>query len=196
MTPQEKIARLFQELTMRYGVPEVREGQSRKAVSESWAMSVGRYSMNDIMAALRMWSQQTKYAKWPEEGQFLELLRSFMAAPDKSASEPATLSMQEAEKAAGAWYRNEIIGRHAGSGWYPHTFEECLVGMLQRRKLAFKPETFAQMLTRAFLEGVLPAQWKAYKAAWIENAQVRTKEWHAANQAHGPLYANTMERKR
>jgi hypothetical protein len=73
-TPSQKIAELFKAFTGRFGILELKDGQSLAYVTKSWENSVGQYAWSDIQLAMRICFAGARWTRWPEEGQFM---RSF-----------------------------------------------------------------------------------------------------------------------
>lgn len=192
MNADMKIETLFAALTHRYGRPEMKDGQSMQAVFDSWCVSVGAYSQDDIMAALRSWTQVAKYEKWPTEAQFLEMLRTNVMARPERAGARMDMGWKEAEQDVGAWYRREILGP-SPTGWFPFTVEEAVVAFVASKAISGSRETFAQSLTRLWLKGSIQNEWDRFKTDWIARANAGKANYHDRVAEKGVRYANTTK---
>ena len=83
-TPMEKIETLFKLLAERYGAYELKPGQNLELIKKTWCYSVGRYAKADIKAAALSYFATAKYARWPEEGQIIELLKASFCKPEEA----------------------------------------------------------------------------------------------------------------
>lgn len=176
-----RIERLFAGFRMRYGALELRDGQSMKAIVHSWAKPVGTFSQENLESASRQWFATNKRAKspWPEEGEFLELLRSMGFKPAAADPDRTPLSWKEANRDAVAWFESEVV-RACPEGWGVFTVEDCLQDFIRPEHREDWKLSFAERLTRNWLNGRIQTLFEAYKAEWIALARQKQSEWRAA----------------
>ncbi|MGX7703828.1 hypothetical protein [Methylobacterium sp. Gmos1] len=166
MTPLDKINDLFIALTERYGAFELKPGQQLDRIADSWCASVGAYSMKDINLALATWVRTSKFARWPEEGQMLELLRQCGCEPERDDTTPA--EWKEAETNGGVWYAHTLLKAPMPDGWTRLDVSACIDAMLQRfHYKTAKSNAHSRLLARAWKAGAMqPAAWDLHCARW------------------------------
>ncbi len=177
LAPEDKINDLFIALTERYGAYELAQGQSMDRIGDSWAASVGRYPMKDITMALGQWVRSSKKAVWPEEGQMLELLRSF-SRPEQDDATPE--EWRQAEMNGGIWYCHMLFRHALPDGWTRMDVSACIDAMLKRFHYASaKSNAHTRLLARAWKAGAMTDEvWGLHASAWFANAKERTRRYH------------------
>ena len=178
MSADEKINDLFIALTERYGAYELADGQSMSRIADSWAASIGCYSMASINLALNLWMRTDKKGVWPEQGQRLEMLRSSGCYPEKDDTTPA--EWRQAELNGGIWYCHMLFNRALPDGWTRMDVSACIDAMLKRFHYdSAKSNAHTRLLARAWKAGAMTDEaWALHSTAWFASAKERTRRYH------------------
>lgn len=173
----EHISKIMNGLRARFGEAPLKEGQDMKAVVRSWERALGQYAESDLLSVARHWADTTKYSRWPEVGEMIEIIKMWHLKPVQLAGDNRPADVIKAEREAGFWYgwlldqvppaigiTNAMILKAVLDDVYP---AECNTK---------GPQSFAFQLTRAFMHGVLPDQWESRKEAYLKHClDVRAK---------------------
>jgi hypothetical protein len=190
MTNREKIDRLFSQFTQRYGELDLKTGQSLEAVRASWVRSVGRYEADAIKAAMVTVFANTKYTRWPEEGQFIDILRGMGCLPETAPEADARpYEIKQAESDAGRWYWSIITAR-APDYAFPFTLEMAVHHIIGAGERQNSGKKLPQLLTDAWLRGDIPNGFEVKTRAYFAEMQGRKQKYWAAVKEHGHVAVN------
>jgi hypothetical protein len=178
-----KIDNLLASLAARYGKFTPKDGQLVDAVIQSWEAAVGLYDERDLRAACASWMSSTKFARWPEPAELIEILRSFGARPVtmQVQMEPRT---QQAANDAGRWY-NQLVVSALPSGAWPWRWDDAVQHVINPDG-SHKGKSFAWMLTHAWLRGEIPSGFDAKARAFFADQVLRKQRYLDAVKANGP----------
>ncbi|MEZ5781185.1 MAG: hypothetical protein R3D70_06000 [Rhizobiaceae bacterium] len=178
-----KIADLFATFRARYGNPVMKDGQEIHAVMQSWETAVGAYSERDLRAACASWMTSSKWARWPEPAELIDILKSFGARQevDRKQIAPRTLA---AANDASRWYEG-VLSRPLPEGAWPLRWDDAVIHMIADP--AHKGKSFAWLLTHAWLEGTIPADFDRTAAAYFEERRVAKEAYLADVKERGAL---------
>ncbi|WP_342150263.1 hypothetical protein [Methylorubrum sp. SB2] len=180
MSSEEKINDLFIALTERYGALELKPGQQLAVVAESWAASVGQYGMRDISMVLSVWVRTSKFARWPQEAEVLELLRQNGCERERDQRDATPEEWRHAELNGGIWYCHQLFREPLRDGWLRMDVSACIDAMLKRFHSSKAPNTHTRLLARAWKAGAMqPAAWDLHCADWFAKAKDRTRKYYA-----------------
>lgn len=180
-----KIEALFELLAQRYGAYELKPGQSLDLIKKTWCHSVGRYSRDDIKSAMLSYFSAAKYPRWPEEGQFIEILKSFMAKPESTDwRDDRPVSVQDAEKRAGAFYLN-VLSMPAPSGAFPFTPAHALNHIIGLHEEWAFGKSFGWLLTNAWLKGKIPQDFDRKADEYFKAMKAQKDKYVSAVKQHG-----------
>lgn len=178
-----KTATIFATLTARYGTPQPKDGQEFQAIAQSYEAALGVYSLGDLGAACSQWMIATKYPRWPEPAELLEILRSFGSRPERAALEMSP-RVRDAQTDASRWY-DGVLSRPLPQGAWPLRWEDAVCHAIGTDKAENRGKSFGWMLTRAWLDGVIPNGFDLKATSFFADAQRRKGLYLAAVRSHG-----------
>ncbi|TPM41395.1 hypothetical protein [Mesorhizobium sp. B2-3-4] len=189
-TADQKISALFKALTGRFGALELKDGQNMTFVERSWQNSVGAFSWKDIQTAMRILFASWKWQRWPSEGEFMEQLRELGCRPAGAAfADRRPEGIKQAERDADIWYRG-LMGKPLPAGAWPCGWADVVLDLIGSGLVENRRKTFGQLLTQAWLDGVVPNCFEAKAARYFATANERKAEYLAAIGAHGHAAVN------
>lgn len=175
-------------LQARFGALQPKEGQDISAVTRSWERALGIYQPEAVLSVCRHWCDTTKYSRWPEVGELLEMLKDWGHKPVRDVQDDRPLDVKQAEEAAGVWYRH-LIGQPNERAFYPNSVVlGCVLDELYPPSEKTKgPRSFSFLLTRAFMHGFLPDQWEMRRDAFLNEVDRRHNLYRDAVAKHGAV---------
>lgn len=160
-------------------------------VERSWQNSVGRYSWSDIQTAMRVLFASWKWQKWPSEGEFMDQLRELGCRPAGTGSgDRRPEHVKQAENDADIWWRG-LMGKPLPAGAWPCSWADVVLELVGSGLAENRRKTFGQLLTTAWLNGVIPGGFEGKAALYFATANERKAQYLAAIGEHGHAAVNT-----
>jgi hypothetical protein len=184
-----KTAAIFATLKARYGIPTLKDGQEIQAVAQSYESALGAYALTDLSAACVTWMSSSKWPRWPEPAELLEILRSFGAKPETTKRLEMSPRTRDAANDASNWYRN-LIARPLIDGAFPFSWMDALNDVIGVGKPEHLGRSFAWLLTHAWLQGDIPGSFDQKAALFFSRAHNRKDAYHEAVRQHGVVAVN------
>lgn len=178
-----KIADLFATFRARYGNPVMKDGQEIQAVMMSWESAVGAYDERDLRAAALSWMSSSKWARWPEPAELIDILKGFGARPVVERKQISARTQQAASDAS-RWYQG-VLTRPLPSGSWPLRWDDVVMHVIADP--AHKGKSFAWLLTHAWLEGVIPADFDRKAQAFFAERRAAKEAYLASVKQHGAM---------
>lgn len=181
MNTQQKIEKLFDLLTGRFGEFEYKAGQNPNFVKRGWEIEFGKYEWDDLKAAYTLCASKAKYERWPTQEEFATHLKDFAVKPERDPFEHMSGDWKTDFGYFCAWWdtiplvytddgirRDDIlrhfVGRHHGS--------------------------FADMCVRAWRKGV-SHNWAAAHQSYANEMRRGFDLYRRMKAARGEVFANT-----
>jgi hypothetical protein len=181
-----KTQAIFATLTARYGKPQTKEGQEVQAIAISFESALGPYGAADLSAACQQWMASSKYPRWPEPAELLEILRSFGAKPEAKGRIEMSQRTRQAANDASIWYRN-LMAEPLPQGAWPNSWQDAVCHVIGAGKAEYRGRSFAWLLTHAWLEGTIPNGFNHKAREYFARMRERRAAYSAAVQEHGAL---------
>jgi hypothetical protein len=185
-----KIQNVFATLTARYGKPQPKDGQQVQAIAQSWQMAVGRYSLSDLQIACAQWMSTSKYPRWPEPAEVLEILREVGCKPEAvQVSDNRPYEVRQAQHDSAEWFKYTSTSR-APDNAFPFTMEMAIKHVIGTDKRQNTGKKLGQILTEAWLRGDIPNGFDTKAAAYFADMQERKRAYWDAVKRHGHVAVN------
>lgn len=185
-----KIQNLFATFTARYGKPQAKDGQLLPAVIQSWERSLGHFGLGDLNIAAAHWMNTSKFPRWPEPAEMLEILRDMGCEPEKAAvSDRRPYEVQQAQHDSAVWYKTVITSR-APDNAFPFTMEMAAHHVIGVEKRENAGKKLPQLLTQAWLRGDIPGHFDHKASVYFADMQERKRKYWSAVRQHGHVAVN------
>lgn len=185
MDKTAKLAALWEMLTKRYGEFLLKPGQKESAIKQSWVYSLGAYSHSDLTMAARRFITSSKYERWPNDAELLEILRSFFAEPEgKREGDEMPVEWKQALANAVTWFE----GVRAREGW-KRAGE--ILSWWHGETSGLRVKNYKELMVAAW-NRQLPDQWPAVVAAYDAAMADGIARYRRVADTMGVARANSM----
>jgi hypothetical protein len=184
MERKDKIRAIMLDLTGRYGKPELKDGQKADAVLNAWENALGGYSVANLKSAVMVWNTQSKFPRWPEPAELIDILKSMNCYQEKRYEDNRPENIKRAEADASFWYHG-IVSRPSGHGFISNDMAvNDIIGAGLPDNVG---KSFNVLLTTAWLNGVLPNHWERLSEEYFARMNERANLYQKAVKEHGPV---------
>lgn len=190
----DKITKMIGMLTNRYGAPVLKDGQTGGAIANAFRLTLSHYSEKDITAAATAWMQTSKYPRWPEPAELVEIMRGFGAIPEsKMLADNIPAHVKQAQADVSRWYA-ELIAKPIPRDAWPLRWDDVVAHIIGADKPENSRNTFAYMLTRAWLDGVIPNDFGKKADAYFAEMLARKAKYLAGVNEYGAARVHESKR--